>query len=87
LVTGIGVGLGVDVGFGVEVGGKVEVGEGVLVAASAVSATNVAASSSGDEPQADNKIPQNSKTNPICKFLDINMKSLHPFTKQITLNV
>jgi hypothetical protein len=52
--------MGVEVGTGVEVD--------VLVAAAAVSAADVAASSSGEGPQADNKMQNNIRTNPILNF-------------------
>jgi hypothetical protein len=60
----------------VGVGGGVGVIVGVLVAAAAVSAADVTANSSGEGPQADNKMQNNSKVIPRLNFFVKNIISL-----------
>ena len=79
VIVGVSVGVGVRVmvGVGVEVGIVVEVGVtvGVLVAAATVRAAEVAACSSGEGPQADNKIQNSNKANPRLNLFDKNTMS------------
>jgi hypothetical protein len=72
---------------GVAAGGiRVGVFEGVLVAAAAVSAAEVASSSSGEGPQDDNKMHNSIKTNPGFNFLVKNIINLLLITKWILRN-
>jgi hypothetical protein len=76
LGRGVGVDVGIGVNVGIFVGMGVEDGMGVLVAAAAVSAADVAASSSGEGPQDDINMQNSIKVNIRKIFFVKNIWSL-----------